>query len=252
MITVILFLATIFLTYKLSPVKGLIASLIEIALFVGVVFHFYLKDLRVDIFGPVFMITVSYLGTMGYNYIRLTIESSKLKTLAITDGLTGLFVHRYFYLRLKNEFEKALRYGNNLSLIILDVDNFKKFNDTYGHQQGDTVLRTVADILMKISRKVDVVARYGGEEFCIILPGTAEYGAKGFAERLRKEIESYNFPGQDKPLKVTASFGVASIPTKGISDYEKFISSADMALYRAKNSGRNRVCGYDYRLDKKI
>jgi diguanylate cyclase (GGDEF)-like protein len=242
---------TAILTYFLTPIKGLLVAILEILIFAYVSFNLFLKDYRIDFFSPLFMIALVYLGTSGYKYVTLLIESVTLKTLAITDGLTGLFLPRYFQVRLQNEFERTVRYGPVLSLVMMDIDHFKQINDTYGHQQGNVVLKAMAEILRNGSRKVDILARYGGEEFCALLPHTTQAGALEYSERLRKAIEAYAFPSPKGPLKITLSFGVVGIPREGISSPEEFVACADAALYRAKAEGRNRVYPFDPALDKK-
>lgn len=182
------------------------------------------------------------------NHAAVSIENAILYELAITDGLTQLYIHRYFQLRLKQEIERTQRYAEPLSLLMIDIDHFKSFNDLYGHQMGDEVLKMIARILKEKIRAVDVAARYGGEEFAIITPGTDSQGVAIFAERLRKSIENTASNGPDnKPLKITISIGTASYIEKDIEQRtsgEVLINRADQALYRAKKQGRNRVCNY--------
>ncbi|MCD6423093.1 MAG: GGDEF domain-containing protein [Elusimicrobia bacterium] len=154
------------------------------------------------------------------------------------DGLTGLYNHRFFHERMEKELYRAQQYDLNLSLIILDIDDFKKFNDTYGHLAGDQQLRAIAKILKFILRETDFIARYGGEEFAVILPETPLKGAQIAAERVRRAIENQDF---GYPLRVTASFGVSGYPESGVTKNE-IIDKADKALYLAKNQGKNRVC----------
>ncbi|HNW10366.1 MAG TPA: diguanylate cyclase [Candidatus Rifleibacterium sp.] len=174
----------------------------------------------------------------------MAVEHARLYELAITDGLTKLFIHRYFQARLEEEMVRAKRYHTACSLILFDIDHFKKFNDTYGHQQGDVVLIEVAKLTKQTVREtVDIPARYGGEEFAIILPETDAKGAHLVAERLRKTVEAYDFPGQEKALKVTISLGVATFPDHA-SVKSILIKKADMALYECKGRGRN--CSFIY------
>lgn len=174
----------------------------------------------------------------------MAVEHARLYELAITDGLTKLFIHRYFQARLEEEMVRAKRYHTACSLILFDIDHFKKFNDTYGHQQGDIVLIEVAKLIkLAVRDTVDIPARYGGEEFAIILPETDAKGALLVAERLRKTVEAFDFPGQEQALKVTISLGVATFPDHA-SVKSVLIKKADMALYECKNRGRN--CSFIY------
>ncbi len=162
---------------------------------------------------------------------------------AVTDELTGLFNHRRFQEVIAAEVERARRYDQEMGLIMLDIDNFKRVNDTYGHMQGDMVLREVARVLRQSAREIDEPARYGGEEMAVALPQTDLEGAFRFAERVRKRIEALDLPllDGDGVLKVTASFGAASLSAAQNGDKEGLVAAADAALYRAKRSGKNRT-----------
>jgi len=160
----------------------------------------------------------------------------RLESLAATDGLTGLTNHRAFQEHLDTEWRRRDRHHNPLSVILLDVDHFKQFNDTFGHPAGDAVLRNVADVLREYARAVDVVARYGGEEFVVIAPDTDRDGATALAERLRAAIEAQPWPLR----QVTASIGV-STTTMSTTSASELIVEADQSLYRSKKQGRNRV-----------
>ncbi len=175
--------------------------------------------------------------------------NGKLRQLAITDGMTGLFNHRYFQEKWRDEIKRSERYGEPVSLLIMDVDWFKNYNDRKGHPQGDVLLRDLAMLLEQSFREVDVVARYGGEEFAIILPRTTKQDAATLAERIRGQIENTPFPHrQVQPGgKVTASFGLATFPIDGATA-STVIERSDQALYAAKQQGRNRVVAYDKNL----
>jgi two-component system, cell cycle response regulator len=159
-------------------------------------------------------------------------ENEELRRLALTDGLTGVANHRYFWERLDSEFSRAKRYGRPLSLIMGDVDDFKKINDKEGHQRGDEILRLCAQALSQGQRISDTVARYGGEEFAIILPEVSRPKAIEIAERHLSKV--------DELAKVGMSFGVASYPDDASSSTE-LVERADRALLKAKESGKHRV-----------
>ena len=161
---------------------------------------------------------------------------------AVTDELTGLFNRRRFQEAMATEVERSKRFGQPVGLVLLDLDDFKAVNDTYGHQQGDLVLREVARVLRETSREIDEPARYGGEELAVVLPGTDLEGAYNLAERVRAGIEELALPllDGDGALRVTASFGVATLPGSA-DDMRELVAAADEALYRAKRAGKNRT-----------
>ena len=168
-------------------------------------------------------------------------EKEDMKTLAITDRLTEVYNHNFFYTRLEEEFNRATRYETPISLIMMDIDDFKRINDTHGHRTGDHVLKEIANMIKMLVRKTDIVARYGGEEFSVILPHTNIDGAEEEAERIREAISSHVYANLTKE-KMTMSFGVASYPSgKTIMNAGDFVNLADTALYEAKRSGKNRV-----------
>jgi diguanylate cyclase (GGDEF)-like protein len=179
----------------------------------------------------------------------IAFENARLYSLAITDSITKLYVHRYFQLRLEEEVARSRRYNSTISLLMCDIDHFKDINDTYGHQQGDMMLREISKILRQNVRTTDIAARYGGEEFAIILPETTQADAKIVAERIRRDVSNYEFPsiisGQP-PIKCSMSIGVAGFPLNA-DDKDQLIQKADSSLYRAKDMGRNKVilCGID-------
>jgi diguanylate cyclase (GGDEF)-like protein len=178
------------------------------------------------------------------NYSFLVVQSAKLyatvQNLSIIDPLTQIYNHGFIIKRLEEEFKQAERYGRELSIIMADIDFFKKVNDTYGHQTGDYVLKIVARIMEESVREIDIVGRYGGEEFLLILPETGKGNTKIIAERIRQKIEQQNFSQFLSAFTITISSGVAEY-TKKLKLPSELIKQADTALYKAKEEGRNRV-----------
>lgn len=166
----------------------------------------------------------------------------RLQQLAVTDGLTGLYNYRFFKAQLAYEVDRASRHNLYLSLIMIDIDYFKFYNDTNGHPAGDDVLRKIARLIQRNLRKIDLAARYGGEEFVIILPETSHDSAKVVTEKIRRLVEEEPILHEEKQPngKLTISLGLATYPTDTV-DAEKLISIADQRLYKAKQSGRNTV-----------
>jgi diguanylate cyclase (GGDEF)-like protein len=179
------------------------------------------------------------------NQAHIVVENSRLverlRDLAIRDSLTELYNHRHAMDLLNNEFERVGRYAAGLSLLMLDLDDFKRVNDEHGHPAGDAVLKEMARLLQETLRTVDSVGRYGGEEFAIILPHTSPEEARATGERIRRKVASHVFWVGTNPLSVTVSVGVASYPTPAVDSPESLVREADRALYRAKEAGRNRV-----------
>lgn len=169
---------------------------------------------------------------------KINFMYSHTRFLSLTDALTGLYNRRHFDNTVEREFLRSKRYGSNLTIAIIDIDFFKKINDTYGHLCGDYILKEAAYLILDNFRKTDIVFRYGGEEFVVILTETSLENSAIPLERLRQTIESYSFKYNDKNLKVTVSIGASSNKTENVN---YFIDNADKALYKAKNSGRNKV-----------
>jgi diguanylate cyclase (GGDEF)-like protein len=163
----------------------------------------------------------------------------RVKQLAYLDGLTGIFNRRFFEMRIVEEIERARRYTTGMAVVMADIDQFKKLNDEFGHLLGDEVLRQVCSLFHQNLRKIDVVCRYGGEEFALLLTQTNGQQAVAVAEKLRRLVEGWQFPGV--PRTVTISAGVAAFPDHGASR-DELVRAADNALYAAKQTGRNRVC----------
>jgi diguanylate cyclase (GGDEF)-like protein len=162
----------------------------------------------------------------------------RVKQLAYLDGLTGIFNRRFFELRILEEIDRARRFNSGMAVLMVDIDQFKRLNDEFGHLLGDEVLRQVSSMFHQQLRKIDVVCRYGGEEFAILLSQTNPQHALGVAEKLRRLVETWQFPGV--PRSVTISAGVATFPDHGTSR-DELVKSADAGLYAAKQGGRNRV-----------
>ncbi|HVU06042.1 MAG TPA: diguanylate cyclase [Polyangiaceae bacterium] len=174
--------------------------------------------------------------------IQLQRANAELANVAATDPLTGLPNRRSFEEAVKRDFARALRNGTAVALVMVDVDHFKKVNDTFGHATGDQVLRAVADVLRSALRTGDIPARFGGEEFVAILPGSDADGGRTVAERIRALLAAHDMPGPNGAFRVTASVGVASASGAACRDAEAAVlARADAALYEAKRSGRNRV-----------
>lgn len=170
-------------------------------------------------------------------------DNARLETLAHTDPVTHLLNRRGLVRRLTSELDRVRRYNAPLALLLIDLDRFKSVNDTYGHLAGDNVLTEMGNLLQRAARSVDVVGRYGGEEFVVVLPETHADGALILAERIREKIANHRFTfGQGITSHITASIGIANFPSAGIHSPEELLHAADVALYKAKESGRNAVC----------
>ncbi|MBI4666840.1 MAG: diguanylate cyclase [Nitrospinae bacterium] len=196
-----------------------------------------------------------FFSRMDMNVARLVTETlaatllnhrrhMEINRLAITDGLTKLFNHRHFYERLTQEFERTRRFHQDLTCVMIDVDHFKKINDTYGHLAGDVILKHIADKLAAHLRKIDLVARYGGEEFSILLPQTDTHAAEAVAERIRQDVASSPAETGAGPVTVTISIGICSANTPGVTKVDDLVRMADEALYQAKRAGRDKTLVY--------
>ncbi len=188
---------------------------------------------------------LTLLGTQAAIAIEKMQLFEKTKKLAITDGLTGLYNHRYFVKYLGNEVRRAKRYTHELSVLIIDIDHFKSYNDTNGHLQGNEAIKKVTRVMKDVTRTMDVLSRYGGEEFAIILPEANKHQALQTAIRICKSVEETKVLGEEKqPLKkLTISIGVATYP-EDATRASALVESADQALYEAKHKGRNRVVAF--------
>ncbi len=180
----------------------------------------------------------------------IAVENARLYERATVDMMTGLKNHAYFQSRFREEREKAIKRKTPLALMLTDVDKFKVFNDTHGHQAGDEVLKAVARVLNAAARKSDTAARYGGEEFCMIMPGADEETAMKMAEDIRRTIESMSVMHEGKEMKVTLSVGVTIFDRKTDAKTGKImIERADKALYHCKRNGRNQIQLYSPTMD---
>lgn len=173
---------------------------------------------------------------------EIEIAHENMKDLAIRDYLTGMYNRRLFMTALDKEYYRSKRYGTPLSMIMIDLDDFKHLNDEYGHQHGDQVLKTVAEVIKRRTRDADIAARFGGEEFIVLAPGAEIEKASSLAERLREGIAETG---------TTASFGVAYYPNDSIQFPDDLIRLADQALYKAKTEGKNRVACWDNEMMEK-
>jgi diguanylate cyclase (GGDEF)-like protein len=178
--------------------------------------------------------------SLGLNRIRLY---ENIEQLAITDSLTKLFTRRHCLGRFQEELERALKYKMNLSFLMIDIDNFKFYNDKFGHLVGDAILKEVASVIKSNVREIDLVGRYGGEEFSVILTDTPKQGALFLAERIREAVRNKEIKAYDERLNVTISIGIATCPDDAKSS-EELLDKADWCLYRAKKMGKNQVCVY--------
>lgn len=213
--------------------------------FAHVIMSYYMMihhNLWIEIVSPITFTILAFILTVIIKYLIKSRDFDKQYKLATTDGLTELYNHRYFQEQMQMFCENAKRYENVFSLIILDIDFFKNFNDNFGHQSGDAVLRQVAFTLKKNVRATDIVCRYGGEEMSIILPNAKEDEAVQIAQKLCDIIACQKFKlSNNRESSVTISLGVATYGKKDGTEPSKIIESADKRLYHAKNNGRNRV-----------
>lgn len=191
--------------------------------------------------------SVLILGSVAFKFlVGSNIESSyyeEIYKLTTVDGLTQIFNKRYYIEALEREISRCIRYDRHLSLIMFDIDHFKRINDTYGHLAGDFVLRKLSGAIKEVIRREDIFARYGGEEFSIILPEISIDNARVFAEKIRSTVERTHFIFENHTIPVTISVGIALFDKRVMSTRDDFISFSDSMLYDAKRSGRNCVRG---------
>ena len=199
------------------------------------VFSNFLKDLKTE-----YREHSSILDSQLALQLKKVSLYESVEKLSITDGLTEIYLRRYFIDRLSEEIERSRRLKLKFSILMIDIDRFKNCNDKYGHMVGDAVLREIASIIKNNVREIDLLARYGGEEFTVLLPETGRKGALHVAERIRKACEDRLISAYDENLKFTVSIGVSVYP-EDAKDSEPLIEKADETMYRSKQEGRNRV-----------
>ncbi len=230
--------------YKLGDVRGGISVEIDIT---EVEKSLRLNSVLILVLSAISLLLLLFLTYTFVRQLMRSIEKSQeeMKKLAVTDELTTLYNRRYFFDKLSQEFSRSKRHQRSMACIMMDIDYFKKFNDTYGHQVGDLVLQSVARVLKTQARETDTVARYGGEEFTVLLPETHTEGAQIFAEKIRAAIEAEIVTTPDnQQLNVTMSLGVRAMKYEElmeINDAAILVKQADQALYNAKEQGRNQV-----------
>jgi diguanylate cyclase (GGDEF)-like protein len=243
--------AAILAETRLRPLHGMIFFAFDLAAFFAVSIFAFLHNTILDYFGVLFLVIFSALFFYAYKYVIIIIENAALKKEAITDGLTHLFLYRYFELCLKKELKKTVEGQGRIAMVFYDIDHFKNVNDTYGHEFGNIVLVAVAKTLKENSRGSNILARYGGEEFCALLPETSTDDAVIYAERILSAIKKLEFrTDKGETVKITISGGiVTSDKNEDITGHTGFIKAADRALYRSKNTGRDKISIYDKSLD---
>jgi diguanylate cyclase (GGDEF)-like protein len=175
----------------------------------------------------------------------IAINNADLYNMAIRDGMTRLYINKYFRERLQEEWSRSARMNRKLAVVIFDIDFFKSINDTYGHQAGDRAIKEVARVLHANCRSIDIPCRYGGEEFTVILPETGKEDAMIFAERIRSIVKELRIEHEGSTIRISVSGGAASVPELEVRDSGEMVEMADMAMYHAKKSGRNSVAFYD-------
>ncbi len=244
-IVISLILAFIIGAIVIRSNSAIYASIISIAIYLIYVLAAYYAmrygNVWFELIYPLIFSMIAFISTLIVKYLIKSRDFEHQYKLATTDGLTELYNHRYFQEQMKMQVEQAKRYESNFSLIIIDIDHFKRFNDTFGHQSGDAVLRQVAMTLKRNVRATDIVCRYGGEEMSIILPNIGKDEAYSTAQKICSRVAEKSFKlSNGKESSVTISLGVATYPYDG-TDAATLIENADKKMYSAKNNGRNQV-----------
>lgn len=240
-----LLMAVLIIIVVTKVASAFAASMISLSIyFIYVLSAYYamrFSNLWLEIIYPLIFSIFAFTFAYVVKYLVKSRDFEQQYKLATTDGLTDLYNHRYFQEQIRMQVENSKRYNTNFSLIIIDIDFFKKFNDNFGHQSGDAVLRQVAQTLKRNVRATDIVCRYGGEEMSIILPNTDKEIAYSTAQKIRERVANHKFKlSNGNEANVTISLGVSTFPFDGETAPE-IIEAADKRLYNAKNSGRNQV-----------
>ncbi|MDD4957240.1 MAG: diguanylate cyclase [Candidatus Omnitrophica bacterium] len=238
-------LFAILVSMRLPAFPGLVAIVLEAAVFSAISTWLMARNVIIEYFGVFFVIISVFVIIYSIRYVRLTLENMWLRKEAVTDGLTRLYAYRYFEVSLKRELKRARSSGGYLGLAIYDLDHFKNINDTYGHEFGNKILKDVSRIMLYNSKGADTVARYGGEEFCVIMLGIKPDDAKNAVERIRHKIQEARFQTNNgDEVGITISAGIATIEDIDTDQYMDFVRAADTALYKSKDNGRNRSTMY--------
>ncbi len=242
---VILTAVFIFLFYHLKHFSGFAVLLCLEGMIYWVAFVLFSKlNLIFEPFSPMLILLLAYVLSIFSRSLANFLENQELRQQVVMDDLTGIYGHRYLTIRLAAEFRRAAETKKELCFSMIDIDLFKKVNDTYGHEHGNTVLITVAKILKTSLRGYDVVARYGGEEFSVIFQDSPQTGAVNTMDRIRKAVEAHQFWTPSGSMSVTISSGICSNNHPDVRSKDDLIRFADQTLYRAKSGGRNQVCVY--------
>ncbi|MBI4549852.1 MAG: diguanylate cyclase [Candidatus Omnitrophica bacterium] len=252
-VSLFVFLAT-WMGVKFDVLRATGMMTVVTALIWAVFFAFFCFNLTGDYFTPFLAGWVSFIGITFYRYFHTFIENIRLRGEVVTDPLTGLYNRRFLESRIDTELAKLAseKRGrktdelHELSVLMLDIDNFKKINDTYGHQFGDDVIRSVSFSIRESTRKDDIAARFGGEEFCVVLNHTNRGQAIQIAEKIRASVEGKKFSYVNQMAQFTVSVGVATAREDNLLSSRALIRGADLALYEAKKTGKNKVCIYQH------
>lgn len=242
--SILLIFPVVIAAWLLGSLSGVLTGA---GLSVGITVVSYLIESSIAVSLRFFIGGLASLCFIGFVIGRLIELNTKILDLSIKDGLTGSYNRRYFDEQIQFEVIRSKRYKRPISLLLIDIDWFKRYNDHHGHQRGDDLLKLLVTLVSKNIRTVDGLFRYGGEEFAVLLPETGKDNAVFVAAKLNKLIEQESFTGEEDSQpekKVTISIGVASFPEDAFDD-SQLVRAADKALYQAKESGRNRVCAAD-------